>query len=136
MMPYALPQLDATAKLALAWLALAMLDVLTGWLAAAITRTVSSRVSWRGVMRKALTAIVLVVVAIVNAVAPSPLDNFPLLIPALVGFIGGEVFSIFENAKRAGITIPGITTRLEGGGNVSGTIRDPGRAADLPSGQR
>lgn len=135
-MGYQLPGLDATSKLAAAWFALAILDVLTGWLVAFITRTVSSRVSWRGVMRKVLTAIVLVVVGIVNAIAPAPLDGFPLLVPALIGLIGSETISILENAKRAGVTIPGLTTRLEAGASVSRTVRDPGNPADLSGGQR
>ena len=131
-----LSQLDATSRLMLAWFVLACLDVLSGWLAASITRTVSSRVSWRGVMRKALTAVVLVVIGIVNVVAPAPLDGFPLLIPALVGFIGSEVISIFENARRCGISVPGVTARLEGDPNVTGAVRPVGRGPDLSGSQR
>lgn len=100
------------ARLAAALLVMMMLDVLTGWLAAASTGTVSSRASWAGVTRKLLTVVVVLVVAIVNAVAPSPLDDFPLLLPCLIGYLGTEVYSILENVKRAGVPLPSPLDRL------------------------
>lgn len=98
--------LPSEGTLVAALVVLMMLDVLTGWGAAYITGTISSAASWRGVTRKLMTLAVVLVVGLVNLVAPSPLASFPLLLPALIGYIGGEVYSILENVKRAGVPLP------------------------------
>lgn len=98
--------LPLEAKLLAALVTLQILDVVTGWLAAYLTGTVNSRLSWSGVSRKALTICVVLVVGVVNAIAPSPLSEFPLLVPALIGYIGSEAISIFENVRRTGVPLP------------------------------
>lgn len=99
------------AFLTLTLVVLMALDLLTGWAAAFVTGTTSSRVSWAGVTRKALTVAVVLVVGIVNVIAPSPLDQWPLLAPTLVGYVVSEVFSILENCKRAGVPLPSALER-------------------------
>lgn len=102
----ALSQLSAQHQLMLVLLALQFVDVATGWLCAYVRGVVSSSANWRGVSRKLLTVSVLIVIALVSSVAPSPLDGFPLLTPALIGYIAGECYSILENVQKAGITLP------------------------------
>lgn len=99
-------QLPADQRLAL-WLfgglvALMCLDVLTGWLAAISTRTVASKLSREGIARKAISLVTILALAIVNAVAPAPLNEIPATVPVIAGLLVSEFISILENAARAG----------------------------------
>lgn len=87
------------------------LDVITGSIAASMNGVASSKVTWKGASKKALTALG-VVVAVLFSVAVS---NIPAMEGVPVGFgvvsvigwyIWQELQSILENYARAGVTIP------------------------------
>lgn len=110
---------------------LMVLDLLSGWLAAVVTGTVSSRVSWVGVTRKGLTLCVILAVAVVNVLAPAPLNQFPLLLPVLLGYVVTETWSILENADRAGALPASVARLFRRAANESGTDAGSRAGADL-----
>ncbi len=77
-------------------------DVAVGFLAAAITKTVSSTICSRGMMKK---VIILMLVGMCAAIEPYA-QGMPLSKLASMAFIVFECTSIVENAARAGLPIP------------------------------
>lgn len=79
------------------------LDILTGVLAAYVTRSLSSDVSFRGVARKGIVLIVVGAAAVVQEPAGIPLAD------AVAGFyLAHEAISLLENTARAGLPVPAV----------------------------
>jgi len=83
-------------------LSLIVLDIATGVLASGIANKLSSVVSYKGVMKKGVMILAVVVAKIMEAVIPQA----PLMTLGCLGFIGVELFSIIENCGKAGVPIP------------------------------
>ena len=83
-------------------LVLMAIDVIVGFTAAAITKTISSTVCARGMMKK---VIIMMLVAMCAAIEPYS-QGMPLSKLASMAFIVFECTSIVENAARAGLPIP------------------------------
>lgn len=77
-------------------------DVLTGYAAAFITKTVSSTASLRGMVKKALIMILVTVCRIIEPYS----GEVPLSKLVSMAFIVLELTSIVENVARAGVPIP------------------------------
>lgn len=88
-------------------LALMLLDVVTGLLAAGAAKKLSSDVSFRGMFKKGI--IILLVVA-------AHMGGKQIGVPAGVGVAGfycaHELLSIIENAGRAGVPVPDILKQM------------------------
>lgn len=88
------------------------LDLVSGLMAAFVNGEVSSQVTWRGLVRKAMTVAVVLAVAAFEPVAGafSPGVTLPVNVSPAAAvaawFCAGELVSILENAKRAGISGP------------------------------
>lgn len=82
------------------------LDVLMGFFAAFVTKTVSSTVCSRGMVRKVM---ILMLVSMCIAIEPYASD-IPLSKLAAMAFIVFECTSILENAARSGLPIPSAIT--------------------------
>lgn len=78
-----------------------VLDVLSGTIAAIGTRTLSSNVSWKGMMRKAGTWVVVGLAHVVEGIV-----GVPVVMLIVLGFVAGEGLSILENCGRLGILPP------------------------------
>jgi len=78
------------------------LDVAIGLLAAFITRTVSSTISHRGMVRKVIMLLLVGVGAVLEPYA----GGIPLSKMVAMAFLVTEGISIIENAARAGVPIP------------------------------
>ena len=83
-------------------LALMLLDVVTGTLAAAVSGTLASNVSYRGHLRKGIILCILGASRLMEFIIPGA----PLLLFGSIGFCAYEVWSIIENAGRAGVPLP------------------------------
>lgn len=81
---------------------LMILDIITGVIAAAINKTVSSEFSSRGILKK-VQMIVLVGVGLIFEIVHPELPWGKLI--AML-FIANEMISITENAGRAGLPLP------------------------------
>jgi toxin secretion/phage lysis holin len=91
------------------------LDVITGTLAGYHARTLSSKLSWRGLVRKALTLHAVAVAATLELVLPHlPVPGDLLIVPVIIGFIGSETLSNLENLARAGVISPTLFEFAEG----------------------
>ena len=86
----------------LTWIVLAALDLALGTMAAWVRREISSAVSWRGMMRKCGTMILLAMAVIVDPLIP----NVNVAIIGATAFCLTECYSILENAGKLGIKIP------------------------------
>ena len=84
-------------------IALMFLDVLMGLGAAFVTKTISSDVSYRGMVRKSLT---LILVAATGILQQTWQTEVPLVSLVAGALCAKELISIIENAIRAGIPIP------------------------------
>ena len=89
----------------LALLVLQALDVITGLMAGYITKTLDSRVSYVGLMRKALVLVAVAGSSYLGAALQLP---SPELLPtAIAGFYSlHEGLSILENLVRSGVPLP------------------------------
>jgi toxin secretion/phage lysis holin len=106
---YSLP---SAGQLIIVYVILQSLDVSTGTLAAYRTQTLSSKLSWRGTARKALTLLAIAAAATMELVMPRlPVPGPVILIPVLIWFIFAELLSIVENLKRGDASNP-VLTRL------------------------
>ena len=83
-------------------LALMLLDVVTGTLAAIVSGTLASNVSYRGHLRKGIILCILGASRLMEFIIPGA----PLLLFGSIGFCAYEVWSIIENAGRAGVPLP------------------------------
>lgn len=86
-------------------IALMALDILTGLLSASICQEVSSKASWAGLKRKALTLCVIVASALVQLAVSDVLD-VPLAAIVSGAYCITETISVLENAEKAGVPIP------------------------------
>lgn len=97
------------ADLAAAWpsyailLGAMVLDILTGIAAAIGTKTLSSNVSWKGMMKKLATLFVVALAVLLEPIVPG---HFPLGTGAAMAFIVTEALSVLENAGRLGVLPP------------------------------
>lgn len=80
-----------------------VLDILTGLAAAFGTKTLSSSVSWKGMMRKLATLMVVALAVLLEPIVPG---NLALGTLAAIGFIVSEALSVLENAGRLGVLPP------------------------------
>jgi len=100
---------DRAGALAAAWpiysilLGAMLLDLLTGTAAAIGTRTLSSNVSWKGMMKKLATLMVVALAVLLEPIVPG---NLALGTIAAIGFIVAESLSVLENAGRLGVLPP------------------------------
>jgi toxin secretion/phage lysis holin len=83
-------------------MALMILDVITGSLAAAVSGRLSSNISFRGHLRKGIILCILGTARLMEFIIPGA----PLLLLGALGFCAYEVWSIVENAGRAGVPMP------------------------------
>lgn len=79
-----------------------LIDVATGVAAAIAMKTLSSKISYAGMMKK---VIVLLVVALAGAIERLK-PEFPVMASTCLMFVFTEGLSIIENAGRAGVPIP------------------------------
>lgn len=86
-------------------LALMVLDVVSGLLAAFVKGTLSSKVSWRGMVRKVLT---LILVGMSDLIEPALGNGWDVSQLVVIFFIVSEGLSILENAAIAGVPIPPV----------------------------
>ncbi len=78
------------------------LDIVTGVIAAVVTRRLSSSASWRGMAKKSMTLLLIGV-----AVGFEPYAGGLPLVNLVTGFYAfTEALSILENASEAGVPIP------------------------------
>lgn len=80
------------------------LDIATGIGAAVITKTLSSTVSFNGMIRKAMMLTLIAVGAVLDPFA----GGIPVSKLMSMCFLFTELISIIENAKRSGIPIPRV----------------------------
>jgi len=81
-----------------------ILDYLTGLLAAAASKELSSEVGFRGIVKK-----VLIFVLVAVAYEVDILLGLAIIRMAVIGFyLGTEGLSILENAGRAGLPLPDV----------------------------
>lgn len=85
-------------------ISLMLIDIATGMLAAAINKRLSSKVSWKGMCRKAV--IVLIVGFGVILENPSLGHQFPVSKLISLFYIATEALSIVENASASGVPFP------------------------------
>lgn len=97
--------------MAIVLLAFMALDVLTGLIAGARKRRLSSRISYKGMMKKAGS---LIVIAVCFGLDAAFALNVPLA-QAMTGFfLINEAISILENVKRMGVKLPPALVRMLG----------------------
>lgn len=103
-----------------------LLDVLTGLAAAFGTKTLSSSVSWRGMMKKFATVMVVALAVLLEPIVPG---QVPLGTLATVGFIVSEALSVLENAGRLGVLPPFLLRdalqKLQAGATVMAHVEGP-----------
>lgn len=80
-----------------ALIVLVILDYITGLIKAAYTKTVSSEIGFKGILKKFLIAIVVAVAVIIQHLVD---DAVPLREIAIMFFICNEGISILENASE------------------------------------
>jgi toxin secretion/phage lysis holin len=121
----------AEGQLLVILVALQSLDIVTGVVAAYRADQMSSKVSWRGMARKALTLLAIATVAALQLASPHlPLPSQALLLPVITWFIAAEVLSICENLALGGVVSPHlmrISSNLVSGlrGNDAGDDHAP-----------
>jgi toxin secretion/phage lysis holin len=105
----------AEGQLLVILVALQSLDIVTGVVAAYRAGQLSSKVSWRGMARKALTLLAIATVAALQLVSPHlPLPSQALLMPVILWFIAAEVLSICENLALGGVVSPHLMRLASG----------------------
>jgi toxin secretion/phage lysis holin len=88
---------------------LMVLDYLSGVIAAAVNHQLSSKIGYKGFLKKIIMILGITSVAIVQGSLP----DVPYLLTSFVlFFILNEVISIIENLDRAGVKLPGMLVRL------------------------
>jgi toxin secretion/phage lysis holin len=96
------------------------LDYLTGVIGAAVNRSLSSEVGWKGIVRKAgiliLTVVCMLVDYAIDNLSSGIGFSFPLqgMVTILVccWLIGNELLSILENLGKMGVPIPSFLSKL------------------------
>lgn len=85
------------------------LDLLTGLLAARVEQALSSKVGWRGIVRKCLTLAIVAAAAIFTPILANvhpTLGAVPVAAAVAVYFAIVEFLSVIENADRIGVPVP------------------------------
>ena len=77
--------------------ALVILDYITGLLKAIYTKTLSSEIGFRGLIRKIVIFVVIATAVIVQSVVG---DSIPLLEITIIFFLCNEAISLLENASE------------------------------------
>lgn len=110
-------------------LVLMCLDVVVGFCAAFITKSISSTICSRGMMKK---VIIIMLVGMCAAIEPFT-SGIPLSKLAAMAFIVFECTSIVENAARAGVPIPSQITDslalLKGADKLKASVPIPSQAS-------
>ena len=94
---------DITRSLLLGLVILMALDYVTGMAAAWVSKSVSSEIGSRGLVKKGLILILLLSVHILERLAGIELH---LEATGAIGFAVNEVISVIENCARAGVWMP------------------------------
>lgn len=88
---------------------LMVLDYLTGVIAAVHNHTLSSKIGYKGFLKKITMVLGIAAVAIVQGSLP----DVPYLLTSFVlFFILNELISIVENMDRAGVRLPTVLTKV------------------------
>ena len=113
----------------IALLALQVLDFVTGPAAAYETDLVSSAIGAKGIVRKALTMILLLTAHLIEKISDIELN---LEFVGAIGFAVNEAISITENCGRAGLFIPkSLATALIALRDLKGDGATPEQLAQL-----
>jgi len=88
-------------QLLTALLVMAVLDYSTGLLAAWQSKTLSSQIGFKGIIKKIMTLAVVVLAYTVEGLAGVPLREITIMF-----FVVNEALSILENAAKTGLPIP------------------------------
>lgn len=86
-----------------------LLDIVTGYAHAYMTGTVSSKVGWRGGVRKAGELVVIAVAVQLDSMIPA--SGNMIRSGAILYYIAVEGTSVLENVRALGIPVPGMVTR-------------------------
>lgn len=99
----------ASSDVILVLVPLMILDYTTGVIAAISTHTLSSKIGYRGFLKKIVMILGITAIAVVQGSLP----EVPYLLDAFVMFfILNEVISILENVDRAGVKLPSMLTKV------------------------
>lgn len=86
-------------------LGLAVLDYVTGWLAAGIEGKLNSKVGYRGAAKKIM---MLVIVAAAHFADRLIGDSSMIMNAAIFFYAGNEILSLVENVGRSGVPVPAV----------------------------
>lgn len=104
------------------WIGLLLLmmaiDILSGVTAAVYQKQLSSKIGYRGMMKKACVLLVIGMAAVIEqafkTTLPEPLKNsvvVPIAKLTAGFFLFNEALSVLENAKRAGVPLPAFLSK-------------------------
>ena len=99
------------------------LDVISGVIVAASRRELNSDASFKGILKKMMTLVVVLMAAVAQPALPEPVNTLPL-VPVIAGFFAAhEGLSILENAAMLGVPMPPLLTdalkKLSGSGKLN-----------------
>lgn len=104
-------------------LALVVLDYISGLIASGIEGKLSSKIGFKGILKKVM---VFVIVAVAHLVDKAIGEGSMIMNAAIFFYLANEVLSIIENAGRTGLYVPGVVKQaveiLKGRGNVDKDI--------------
>lgn len=86
-----------------ALIAISLLDYVTGVIAAAVSKTLSSAVGFKGICKKLM---LFTLVAVANIIDTQVIGGSALRTAVIFVFIANEGLSIIENSAEMGVTIP------------------------------
>lgn len=86
-----------------ALIAIALLDYITGMLAAAVNKTMSSEVGFKGICKKVM---LFTLVAVANIIDTQVIGGSALRTAVIFAFIANEALSITENSAEMGLPVP------------------------------
>src|SRR3990167_9930914 len=84
------------------------LDVISGVIVAASRRELNSDASFRGVLKKMMTLVVVLMASVAQPALPEQVNTLPL-VPVVAGFFAAhEGLSIISHAAQLGVPIPKV----------------------------
>lgn len=86
-----------------ALIAISLLDYITGMLAAAVNKTMSSEVGFKGICKKVM---LFTLVAVANIIDTQVIGGSALRTAVIFAFIANEALSITENSAEMGLPVP------------------------------
>lgn len=89
-------------------LILMALDIASGIIVAIQMRKLSSEIAWKGVTRKAMILLLVVVAGVLERYAVGAVGTVPLQSVVAAFYCAGEAISIVENAALAGLPVPEV----------------------------